>query len=51
MMQQGPTGVFDSGEGRLIVLNELKAQLPQYNFLFVGNMPAHLINAIVRFGS
>lgn len=36
-MQAGPIGVFDSGYGGLTVLKELKAKLPQYDFLYLGD--------------
>ena len=36
-MQQGPIGVFDSGYGGLTILKELKSQLPQYDFLYLGD--------------
>lgn len=36
-MQQQPIGVFDSGYGGLTVLKELKAKLPQYDYLYLGD--------------
>jgi glutamate racemase len=36
-MQQGPIGVFDSGYGGLTVLKEMVNQLPQYNYLYLGD--------------
>ena len=33
----GPIGVFDSGYGGLTVLAELRAQLPQHDFLYFGD--------------
>ncbi len=36
-MQQGPIGVFDSGYGGLTILKELKAHLPQYDYLYLGD--------------
>lgn len=33
----GPIGVFDSGYGGLTILNELRAQLPQYDYLYLGD--------------
>lgn len=33
----GPIGVFDSGYGGLTVLRELRAQLPQYDYLYLGD--------------
>ena len=35
-MQQ-PIGVFDSGYGGLTVLKEIRAQLPQYDFIYLGD--------------
>src|SRR6059058_1545105 len=32
-----PIGVFDSGYGGLTVLRELVAQLPQYDYLYLGD--------------
>ncbi|MGV3630018.1 MAG: glutamate racemase [Bacteroidota bacterium] len=32
-----PIGVFDSGYGGLTILNSLKAKLPQYDFLYLGD--------------
>jgi glutamate racemase len=34
---QGPIGVFDSGYGGLTVLAELRAKLPQHDFLYFGD--------------
>ncbi len=34
---QGPIAVFDSGYGGLTVLNELRAQLPEYDFIYLGD--------------
>lgn len=36
-MQQGPIGVFDSGYGGLTILKELKSQLPQYDYIYLGD--------------
>ena len=36
MMQQ-PIGVFDSGYGGLTVLKEIKAKLPQYDYIYMGD--------------
>lgn len=36
-MQQGPLGVFDSGYGGLTVLKEIKDQLPQFDFIYLGD--------------
>lgn len=37
MLPQGPIGVFDSGFGGLTVLRELRAALPQADFLYLGD--------------
>ncbi len=36
-LPQGPIGVFDSGFGGLTVLRELRAALPQADFLYLGD--------------
>ncbi|MDI9357797.1 MAG: glutamate racemase [Phycisphaerales bacterium] len=36
-LQVAPIGVFDSGYGGLTVLKELQAQLPQYDFIYLGD--------------
>ncbi|UKJ07027.1 glutamate racemase [Solitalea lacus] len=36
-MQQGPIGVFDSGYGGLTVLKEVVRQLPDYDYLYLGD--------------
>ena len=36
-MQQGSIGVFDSGYGGLTVLKEIVKQLPNYNYLYLGD--------------
>ena len=38
-MQQieGPIGVFDSGYGGLTILRKLQEQLPQYDFVYLGD--------------
>lgn len=33
----GPIGVFDSGYGGLTILKELRRQLPQYDYLYLGD--------------
>ena len=33
----GPIGVFDSGYGGLTILNSIRQQLPQYDFLYLGD--------------
>ena len=44
-MINGPIGVFDSGYGGLTVLKEIKAKLPQYNYIYLGD------NARAPYGS
>lgn len=41
----GPIGVFDSGFGGLSILRELRKELPQYDYLFLGD------NARAPYGS
>lgn len=36
-METRPIGVFDSGYGGLTVLKEIIAQLPQYDYLYMGD--------------
>ena len=36
-MDKGPIGVFDSGYGGLTVLKEIVDQLPQYDYLYLGD--------------
>jgi glutamate racemase len=36
-MNQGPIGVFDSGYGGLTVLKEIVKQLPQYDYVYLGD--------------
>ncbi|MEI8059951.1 MAG: glutamate racemase [Ferruginibacter sp.] len=36
-MNKGPIGVFDSGYGGLTVLNAIVNQLPQYDYLYLGD--------------
>jgi glutamate racemase len=36
-MTNGPIGVFDSGYGGLTVLKEIKARLPQYDYIYLGD--------------
>ena len=40
-----PIGVFDSGYGGLTILKELKKQLPQYDYIYLGD------NARTPYGS
>lgn len=37
MMQSAPIGVFDSGYGGLTVLKEIVAELPQYDYCYLGD--------------
>ncbi len=37
MSQIGPIGVFDSGYGGLTILTEIKKQLPEYDFVYLGD--------------
>lgn len=37
MQKQSPIGVFDSGYGGLTVLKEIVAQLPEYDYLYLGD--------------
>jgi len=37
MQQAGPIGVFDSGYGGLTVLKEIVHELPQYDYLYLGD--------------
>ncbi len=36
-MQQGAIGIFDSGYGGLTVLKEIVAQLPEYDYMYLGD--------------
>jgi glutamate racemase len=45
MSQHGPIGVFDSGYGGLTILREIRKQLPQYDYLYLGD------NARAPYGS
>lgn len=36
-MIKGPIGVFDSGYGGLTILKELSTQLPEYDYLYLGD--------------
>lgn len=37
MQLSGPIGVFDSGYGGLTILKQLRNQLPEYDFLYLGD--------------
>src|SRR6266480_2440414 len=36
-MNKGPIGIFDSGYGGLTVLKEIVKQLPDYDYLYLGD--------------
>jgi len=33
----GPIGIFDSGYGGLTILNDIRTQLPQYDYIYLGD--------------
>ena len=33
----GPIGIFDSGYGGLTILEAIRRELPQYDFLYLGD--------------
>ena len=35
--KNSPIGIFDSGYGGLTILNEIKKQLPQYDYIYLGD--------------
>ena len=37
MKMNKPIGVFDSGYGGLTILSEIRKQLPQYDYLYLGD--------------
>lgn len=37
MNERGPIGVFDSGYGGLTILRQIRAYLPEYDFLYLGD--------------
>ena len=37
MESKGFIGVFDSGYGGLTILNEFRKQLPQYDYIYLGD--------------
>ena len=45
MSEKGPIGVFDSGYGGLTVLKSIKKELPQYDYIYLGD------NARAPYGS
>ena len=36
-MQPGPIGIFDSGYGGLTILSQIREQMPEYDFLYLGD--------------
>lgn len=44
-MNEGPIGIFDSGYGGLTVLKDIRALLPEYNYIYLGD------NARAPYGS
>ncbi len=36
-MKHGPIGIFDSGYGGLTILSQIRAQMPEYDFLYLGD--------------
>ena len=36
-MNNKPIGVFDSGYGGLTILNQIRAQMPEYDYLYLGD--------------
>ena len=44
-MPMSPIGVFDSGYGGLTILRQMRQQLPQYDYLYLGD------NARAPYGS
>ena len=36
-MKQQPIGIFDSGYGGLTILKEIKAKLPEYDYIYLGD--------------
>ncbi len=36
-MQPGPIGIFDSGYGGLTILAQIREQMPEYDFLYLGD--------------
>lgn len=37
MLTPGPIGIFDSGYGGLTILSQIRAQMPEYDFLYLGD--------------
>ena len=36
-LEDGPIGVFDSGYGGLTILNEIRKEMPQYDYIYLGD--------------
>ena len=36
-MKSGPIGIFDSGYGGLTILNEIRKEMPQYDYIYLGD--------------
>ena len=36
-MSPGPIGIFDSGYGGLTILSQIREQMPEYDFLYLGD--------------
>ena len=36
-LDDGPIGVFDSGYGGLTILNEIRKEMPQYDYIYLGD--------------
>ena len=36
-LEPGPIGVFDSGYGGLTILNEIRKEMPQYDYVYLGD--------------
>jgi len=37
LQEKGPIGVFDSGYGGLTILEQIRAQMPEYDYLYLGD--------------
>ena len=37
MLTPGPIGIFDSGYGGLTILSQIREQMPEYDFLYLGD--------------
>ena len=35
--QPGPIGVFDSGYGGLTILEDIRRQMPEYDYIYLGD--------------